>query len=169
MQRRRPRSREAPDSMRTPVLLPSGRAGRETPGTAERGNGRPGRARSRRHTDTDSPTVECGFCSRFAGGRTPPEPCSLPSNRTPRAQSSRCPRPIPDHNPVSHIPRSRQPARRTSAPAADQPPAAEAGLVFSPFPKGCRSRSARSRLPDDAEHPRSLPPASPVRRLARCR
>jgi hypothetical protein len=38
---------------------------------------------------------------------------------------------------------------------------------FSPFPKGCRSRSARSRLPDNAEHPRILPPASRVGRLAR--
>ena len=40
---------------------------------------------------------------------------------------------------------------------------------FSRFPTGCRSRSARCRPSDDAGHPRSLPPAVPVRRPVPCR
>ena len=41
--------------------------------------------------------------------------------------------------------------------------------VISPCPRGYRSQSARSHLPDDAAHPRCAPSASPVRRLARFR
>jgi hypothetical protein len=40
-----------------------------------------------------------------------------------------------------------------------------AGGGFSPFPRGCRSRSARNRPLDDAEHPRCAPSASRARHL----
>ena len=40
---------------------------------------------------------------------------------------------------------------------------------FSRSPRGCRSRSARCRLPGDAGRPRYVPPAAPVRRLVLCR
>ena len=39
--------------------------------------------------------------------------------------------------------------------------------ALNPFPRDCRSQSARSRLPDDAGHPRCVPSASLLPRPAR--
>ena len=52
-------------------------------------------------------------------------------------------------------------------PRARCAPVAGPAPFVSPFPKGCRSRSARTRLTDDGEHPQISPRASPVCRLAR--